>query len=403
MDVPPPLDSLHFLRPSLNSDIDGCLLVVTTHFINSLLQHNGSMFIGERVVTITVTEVAVGDCTRMARKAPLQASRRRARGGDVSGSARGCAGVECVDDCQSRLEAHLRVRELVYVALYLLVWGEAGNLRFTPECICYIYHFMAKELYHVIDEHIDPDTGRPFMPTVSGELWFLMSVILPIYNTIKVDSSKNGKAPHSAWRNYDDVNEYFWSRRCLKRLGWPLNLGCNFFGTTPKEKHVGKTDFVEQRSFWNVYKSFDRHSYLGCKTKRFNLVRFASTWVVVFSLVFVMGMQPLTPMRPRLGDLPESCVALLLMYLDPPDICMLARLNRVFRDASLADFIWESKFPVNYKFIVEKALKDVSVEDSGKRDIYATLCRPNCLTTGPRKFGWIRGRVGCVWRFLPKR
>ena len=83
---------------------------------------------------------------------------------------------------------------------------------------------------------------------------------MPIYNTIKVevDSSRNGKAPHSAWRNYDDINEYFWRRRCLKRLGWPLNFECNFFGTTPKEKRVGKTGFVEQRSFWNVYKSFDR-------------------------------------------------------------------------------------------------------------------------------------------------
>nr|KYP62921.1 Callose synthase 11 [Cajanus cajan] len=151
-------------------------------------------------------------------------------------------------------------RELLYVALYLLVWGEAGNLRFTPECLCYIYHFMAKELNYVIDEHIDPDTGRPYMPTVSGELGFLKSVIMPIYNTIKVevDSSRNGKAPHSAWRNYDDINEYFWSRRCLKRLGWPLSFECNFFGTTPKEKRVGKTGFVEQRSFWNVYKSFDR-------------------------------------------------------------------------------------------------------------------------------------------------
>lgn len=133
-------------------------------------------------------------------------------------------------------------RELLYVSLYLLVWGEAGNLRFTPECLCYIYHFMAKELNHVIDEHGDPDTGRPYMPTVSGELGFLKSVIMPIYNTIKVevDSSRNGKAPHSAWRNYDDINEYFWSRRCLKRLGWPLNFECNFFGTTPKEKRVGK-------------------------------------------------------------------------------------------------------------------------------------------------------------------
>ncbi|KAE9594991.1 hypothetical protein Lal_00041226 [Lupinus albus] len=152
-------------------------------------------------------------------------------------------------------------RELLYVSMFLLIWGESGNLRFTPECICYIYHFMAKELNYVLDDdHIDPDTGRRFLPSYSGDCAFLKSVVMPIYYSIKteVESSRNGKAPHSAWRNYDDINEYFWSRRCLKRLRWPLSLDCNFMGTTPKSSRVGKTGFVEQRSFWNLYKSFDR-------------------------------------------------------------------------------------------------------------------------------------------------
>ncbi|KAK9906978.1 hypothetical protein M0R45_002587 [Rubus argutus] len=150
-------------------------------------------------------------------------------------------------------------RELLYVALYLLVWGESGNLRFVPECICYIFHHMAMELNQVLDEDIDPETGRPFLP-VSGDRAFLRSVIVPIYNTIKeeVEDSRNGTRPHSAWRNYDDINEYFWSRRCFKSLKWPINYSSNFFSTAPKEIRVGKTGFVEQRSFWNLFRSFDK-------------------------------------------------------------------------------------------------------------------------------------------------
>lgn len=30
--------------------------------------------------------------------------------------------------------------ELLYTSLYLLIWGEAANLRFMPECICFIFH-----------------------------------------------------------------------------------------------------------------------------------------------------------------------------------------------------------------------------------------------------------------------
>ncbi|KAF1863790.1 hypothetical protein Lal_00030898 [Lupinus albus] len=95
-------------------------------------------------------------------------------------------------------------------------------------------------------------------------------------------------------------------------------------------------------------------------------------------------------MRPRLGDIPESCVAFVLMHMDPPDICKLARLNKAFRAASLADFIWESKLPLNYKFIMEKALEDdyFVAELGKKKDVYARLCRPNLFDNGTKEI-WL--------------
>ncbi|RLM93593.1 callose synthase 11-like [Panicum miliaceum] len=151
-------------------------------------------------------------------------------------------------------------RDLLYTALYLLIWGEAANLRFMPECLCYIFHYMALDLNHVIDQSIDVETGRPSIPAVHGEDAFLEKVVTPIYNVLKaeVEFSRNGTKPHSAWRNYDDVNEYFWSRRVFKRLQWPLSPARSFFIQPGNAGRIGKTGFVEQRSFWNVYRSFDR-------------------------------------------------------------------------------------------------------------------------------------------------
>ncbi|KAK7389283.1 hypothetical protein VNO78_24148 [Psophocarpus tetragonolobus] len=56
-----------------------------------------------------------------------------------------------------------------------------------------------EELNNVIDEHIDTNISHLFVPSVSGELRFLKSMIMPIYNTImvEVDNRRNGKAPHS--------------------------------------------------------------------------------------------------------------------------------------------------------------------------------------------------------------
>ncbi|KAK9075497.1 hypothetical protein SSX86_003821 [Deinandra increscens subsp. villosa] len=151
-------------------------------------------------------------------------------------------------------------RELLYVSLYLLIWGESANLRFIPECISYIFHHMAMELNKILEDYIDENTGRPILPSISGENAFLNRIVIPIYDVVKdeVGNSRNGTAPHSDWRNYDDINEYFWSRRCFDKLKWPIDVGSNFFVTPSTGKKVGKTGFVEQRSFLNLFRSFDK-------------------------------------------------------------------------------------------------------------------------------------------------
>ncbi|CAH8273287.1 unnamed protein product [Arabidopsis lyrata] len=149
-------------------------------------------------------------------------------------------------------------RELLYVGLYLLIWGEAANLRFMPECICYIFHNMASELNKILEDCLDENTGQPYLPSLSGENAFLNGVVKPIYDTIQaeIDESKNGTVAHSKWRNYDDINEYFWTDRCFSKLKWPLDLGSNFFKS--RGKTVGKTGFVERRTFFYLFRSFDR-------------------------------------------------------------------------------------------------------------------------------------------------
>uniref|UniRef100_I1NYZ2 1,3-beta-glucan synthase n=1 Tax=Oryza glaberrima TaxID=4538 RepID=I1NYZ2_ORYGL len=180
------------------------------------------------------------------------------------------------------VKQEIQQHKLLYISLYLLIWGEASNLRLMPECLCYIFH----------------------------------------HESLK---NKNGVSDHSTWRNYDDLNEFFWSADCFK-LGWPMRLNNDFFFTSNKNKNsrlpitqlrtsqqteqqntqlrtsqqteqqntqlrtpngsssfqnmlnpeapeqtqqqttsdtsqqkwLGKTNFVEVRSFWHIFRSFDR-------------------------------------------------------------------------------------------------------------------------------------------------
>lgn len=87
--------------------------------------------------------------------------------------------------------------------------------------------------------------------------------------------------------------------------------------------------------------------------------------------------------RPKLDDIPESCIALVLSYMDPPEIAKLARLNRAFRAASSADFIWVPKLPSTYPYILTK-LPDQGFGGKGKMDIYAGLCKANPFDGGTK-------------------
>ncbi|XP_078438766.1 callose synthase 12-like [Wolffia australiana] len=165
-----------------------------------------------------------------------------------------------VSEAGRRTAADEPRRNLLYSALFLLVWGESANLRFLPECLCYMFHHMAWEMNRILEDYVDEATGRPALPAVSGDNAFLLRVVAPVYETIRgeVAAGRNGAAPHAAWRNYDDINEYFWNDRCFSELRWPLDLSKSFFVTARARRRVRKTGFVEQRSFWNLFRSFDR-------------------------------------------------------------------------------------------------------------------------------------------------
>ncbi|CAM9689894.1 unnamed protein product, partial [Ectocarpus fasciculatus] len=130
-------------------------------------------------------------------------------------------------------------------ALMLLIWGEAGNLRFCPEFLCFLFHKMS-HTFRTVVEGRSPDITVPS---------YLDEVITPAYSLLAEQLAKigHGVIDHSSVRNYDDFNEIFWQEECLK-----LTVATMFEGKTLKKKF--QKTFVERQSwlvpifhFWRVY------------------------------------------------------------------------------------------------------------------------------------------------------
>ncbi|XP_062217035.1 F-box protein PP2-A13-like [Phragmites australis] len=120
------------------------------------------------------------------------------------------------------------------------------------------------------------------------------------------------------------------------------------------------------------------------------------------------GTDPGKVARAGLDDLPELCAAELLLYLDAPDICRLARLNRAFRGAAAADFVWEAKLPENYGYLMrfldgaEEGERGGKSCGMGKKDIYARLARPVPFDDGKREF-WLEKSKGRICMALSSK
>uniref|UniRef100_A0A0D3EPT7 1,3-beta-glucan synthase n=1 Tax=Oryza barthii TaxID=65489 RepID=A0A0D3EPT7_9ORYZ len=118
-------------------------------------------------------------------------------------------------------DASTQQPEILYIGLYLLIWGEASNSH------------QYKNTIIPIRQDFDP----PFRREGSDDA-FLQLVIQPIYSVMKQEAAMNkrGRTSHSKWRNYDDLNEYFWSKRCFKQLKWPMDSAADFFAVPLKIK-----------------------------------------------------------------------------------------------------------------------------------------------------------------------
>ena len=85
------------------------------------------------------------------------------------------------------------------------------------------------------------------------------------------------------------------------------------------------------------------------------LVRFLMG-LVFSSLPAKWNGSTIAPAKPTLGDFPEICVALILEYMDPPQIWKLAKLTWAFCGASWVAF-WNCHQIVMFS-IVRKILED---------------------------------------------
>jgi 1,3-beta-glucan synthase len=154
------------------------------------------------------------------------------------------------------------------IALYLLCWGEAAQVRFVPECLCFIFK-CADDYYR------SPECQNRVEPVPEG--LYLRSVIKPLYRFIRDQGYEvvDGKfvrreKDHEAIIGYDDVNQLFWYPEGIARI--TLNDKIRLVDLPPSQRFMRFDRIDWNRAFFKTY--YERRSFGHL------LVNFNRIWVI---------------------------------------------------------------------------------------------------------------------------
>lgn len=79
--------------------------------------------------------------------------------------------------------------------------------------------------------------------------------------------------------------------------------------------------------------------------------------------------------------LPEDCVAHILSFTSPIDVCRVSLISSIVKSMADSDNVWEKFLPHNYQGIVSR-LVDPPLSCSSKKELLARLCKPQLIDDG---------------------
>lgn len=165
----------------------------------------------------------------------------------------------------NRMSQHDRVRQ---IALYLLCWGEANQVRFMPECLCFIFK--------CCDDYLNSPACQALIEPVE-EFTFLNHAITPLYQYIRDQGYEilNGvyvrrERDHKHIIGYDDCNQLFWYPEGIERI--VLEDKSKLVDIPPAERYTKLKEVNWKKCFFKTYKESRSWFHL--------LVNFNRIWII---------------------------------------------------------------------------------------------------------------------------
>ncbi|ODQ67060.1 1,3-beta-glucan synthase component GLS2 [Nadsonia fulvescens var. elongata DSM 6958] len=171
----------------------------------------------------------------------------------------------------NQMSQHDRVRQ---IALYLLCWGEANQVRFTPECLCFIFK-CADDYYN------SPECQQRTEPLEEGH--YLNTVITPLYKFIRDQTYEvadgrfiKRERDHDKIIGYDDVNQLFWYPEGIERI--MFEDGVRLVDIPSPQRYLKFNEIAWNNVFFKTYKESRSWFHLAVNFNRIWIIHVTFFW-----------------------------------------------------------------------------------------------------------------------------
>ena len=171
----------------------------------------------------------------------------------------------------NRMSQHDRARQ---IALYLLCWGEANQVRFMPEALCFIFK--------CADDYLQSPACQQRVEPVE-EFTYLNQVITPLYQYCRDQGYEisEGKyvrreRDHNKVVGYDDINQLFWYPEGIERI--VMMDKSRIVDIPPAERYLKLKEVNWKKVFFKTYKETRSWFHMLVNFNRIWIIHITAFW-----------------------------------------------------------------------------------------------------------------------------
>jgi len=176
----------------------------------------------------------------------------------------------------NKMSQHQRVQQ---IALFLLCWGEANQVRFMPELLCFIYKC-------AWDYFESPECQQNTQP--AEEFSYLNDIITPLYQYYRDQGFEifegryvRRERDHSHTIGYDDINQLFWYPEGLERIVMDEKAKERFIDIPAPQRYHKLKDVVWKKTFFKTYRETRSWFHLATNFNRIWILHVTMYWFYV--------------------------------------------------------------------------------------------------------------------------